>query len=98
LRLLIAEGFIERRQEGQAHRHYSVHPFDESTAPQPRPNRAPGTVQPTAPTRPSPVGGGTGHGQHNGHTELRNRVLVIGGLSDEQEQEKAWQALEAEVR
>ena len=97
LRLLMSEGFVERREQGQAHRHYSARPFDESTAPQPRPNRAPGTVQATAPTRPPPVRRGTGHGQQNGHTDLVDRAQEINAMSDEGEQERAWRRLKAEV-
>ena len=97
LRLLVAEGFVERREHGGAHRHYSAHPFDESTVPGPCPDRAPGAVQPTVPVRPTPFRGGTGRGQHNGRTDLANRAREINDMPDEVEQQRAWELLKAEV-
>ncbi len=78
-RLLIAEGYVECHEDGQASRHYSVRAFDENaeppTASQPCPNRVPDTVQPTAPPCPTPIGGDTvGRGasadRDNGHGDL----------------------------
>ena len=76
LDLLVAEGFAERRTEGQAVRHYSTRPFrdDEDgpqsptvpTVPEPCPDRAPGTVE-TDRARRAPClykGTGTGHGSN----------------------------------
>ena len=43
LRLLVAEGFIERRQDGSAHRFFPIRPFTEddlAPSPLPRPNLA----------------------------------------------------------
>ena len=66
LSLLIAEGYVEVKQEGQAHRHYSLTSFletDCAPVPQPRPNRAPGAVQTNRAPVPLPIGG-TGTGAH----------------------------------
>jgi hypothetical protein len=76
LELLISEGFIEAREDGQAHRHYSIRPYREGTVPtvpQPCPNRAPGTVEPTVPPCPTPKGG-TGTGTVNGHGKNADRA------------------------
>jgi hypothetical protein len=102
LRRLVDEGFIERRQEGRAWRHYSVHPFDENAEPptvsQCVPSVSGTHLQPTVSVCPSPVGGDTGHGQHNGHADLQERVRAIAAMTDEQEQAKAWQELEESSR
>jgi hypothetical protein len=66
--LLISEGFIAVRQDGQADRHYPVKPFQDtpetptvSPVSQPCPDRVPDTVRETVSHRvPPPVGGDTG--------------------------------------
>lgn len=73
LRLLIAEGYIDARQEGNARCHYSLRPFVETAdlapSPQPRPNLAP--ANPTADLAPSPLPsrGSEARGEANGETE-----------------------------
>jgi hypothetical protein len=82
LELLITEGYIEVRKDGQAHRHYSIKPYREDAdsanrvhRDQPWPNRVPDTGADTVSNRvPNPVGigHGTGHGSDSaGNT---NRV------------------------
>ena len=82
LRLLVGEGFVERRQDGQASRHYSARVFDENAnrvpASEPRPNRVSDTVQSTASPCPSPIGDTDAdtvrsdaiNGHNNGHGDL----------------------------
>lgn len=88
LRLLITEGYIERRQEGQRQRHYSVQPFDENPhtnrVPQ-RPNRVPDTVEPTVSPCPVPTEG-HGHGHSaNGHSNPGHSDLPPGWTLDDLE-------------
>jgi hypothetical protein len=79
LELLVSEGFIDAREDGQAHRHYSIRPYREDaesptvpTVPQPCPNRAPGTAEPTVPPCPDlKEGTGTGHGHGAGENGNR---------------------------
>ena len=58
LRLLISEGFVERREEGTAKRHYPLRPFTEEstapTAPKVAPDRAQAHPDTTAPRAPLP--------------------------------------------
>lgn len=101
LRLLIAEGYVERRKEGQANHHYTRSPFDENAGPpttaQPRSNHGPAAGAANHGPRPTPLGGATVRGQHNGHDDLQDRVRAISAMGTEQEQAEAWQRLEAEV-
>jgi hypothetical protein len=66
LELLIAEGFVEAKRDGQAVRHHSVRPFREDTVPpvpQPCPNVSPGTVpEGRDPVPPAYRSGARGHG------------------------------------
>ena len=73
LRLLISEGNVDRRKEGQAHRHYIVHAFDENapapTEAPPRPNRGPERLPTTEAPRPTPTRGDSAGPGHNGHSD-----------------------------
>jgi hypothetical protein len=69
LETLVAEGWLERRREGQAHRHHSVRPYreadDPAPLPEPCPDPAPGRVpdDPAPLPRPTRAGGGVGGGE-----------------------------------
>lgn len=52
LQLLVSEGNVERRKEGNAHRHYLVRPYDQSEA-QARPDRGPEPSPTTEAARPT---------------------------------------------
>lgn len=64
LALLVSEGFVERRKDGQKHRHYSHRPYREGDPPapqpgpgsQPGPNRVPDPVPATGSPGPPPIG------------------------------------------
>ena len=79
LRLLIADRYVDRVQDGQANRHYSLRPFTEDgapddtvpTAPRPRPDRAQAHPGHSVPRAPAPIGG-TARGTDDG--EPRDRV------------------------
>ena len=102
LRLLVAEGWLERRSEGRAHRHYSVHPFDENADRVPVSpsvsHRVPDTVRPIVSSCPPSAGGDTDTGSANGHGSLEDRVRAISAMANEQEQAKAWRELEESNR
>lgn len=74
LELLIAEGYIEVRKDGQAHRHHHVKPYREeddegtvTTVSEPSPDRFSETVLDTVSDRlPHTVGMGAGEGNGNG--------------------------------
>jgi len=95
LELLIAERYIERRQEGQAHRHYSARAYrqddedtpDEdtvATVAQPWPNRGPARVERTVAPWPPPIGG-PGPGHESGQHENGNRgPRADGGLTEDE--------------
>jgi hypothetical protein len=73
LQLLVAEGFIEAQQEGQARRHHSLKPYrqpTESTESHPSPNQVPDPVPGTRSTESHPLRGGHGTGPGaNGHSD-----------------------------
>jgi hypothetical protein len=83
LELLVSEGYIEARKDGQAHRHGSIRPYREdaetptvSTVSPPCPNRVPDTPTATVSNRvphPVGVGPGTGHGSDAAEVD-ENRV------------------------
>lgn len=69
LELLITEGYIAARHEGNADRHYPSNPYredldnpDRAPVPRPCPDRAPGTVESDRAPVPLPLRGGTGTG------------------------------------
>ncbi len=72
LRLLIAESYIDPRQEGNARRHYPLKPFVENPdlAPSPpsRPDLAPETVDPHLAPSPLPLRGSEARGEANPDT------------------------------
>jgi hypothetical protein len=77
LELLVSEGYIEVRKDGQAHLHYSIRPYREdcepatvSTVSLPFPNHGPDTVSHRVPL---PVGEGPGTGNGSGGDETANR-------------------------
>lgn len=83
---LITEGFFERRQDGQAHRHYSVRPFregDDDTPSQPRPNPVPDIGRATVSPSPSPYGGDTDTG-HAAAADIQSASLPEGWTIDEE--------------
>lgn len=68
LQLLIDEGYVERTQHGQSHRHTLLNAFDPSTG-APRPNRGPTEARPRlgepGPRGPAPLGASVpGPGDH----------------------------------
>lgn len=90
LRHLIADGYIERRKEGQAFRHYPIRAFDDADRgpeAQPRPNRGPEQSPATEAPRPSPTRGApAGPGDGNGHSDLPDgwSLADLENIADEQ--------------
>jgi hypothetical protein len=97
LELLVGEGFVEVRKDGQAHHHHSVRPYREDDdvtnrghRDQPCPNRVQDTVSVTVSNRdPNPVGigHGTGHGSGgaaNGNRDHNGETLHqrVAGISE----------------
>ena len=90
LELLVSEGYIEARKDGQALRHHTLRPYredaetaTESTESQPSPNQVPDPVPSTESHRvPNPVGIGPGDGLGSDDAGLDdNRVPDLDRLS-----------------
>lgn len=72
LELLVAEGYVDARREGQAVKHYPVREYlDEQTVPT-VPNRAQSVPRAHVPTVPHPLQGGTGQGTVKGTPTVPN--------------------------
>lgn len=90
LDLLIAEGFVEVRRDGQAHRHHSLQPFREDESPprgpvaQPWPNRGRDAVEGDRGPVSLPIGD-TGHG--HGPMDTRRPSTVAQPARDDAELE-----------
>jgi len=100
LRLLVEEGYVERRKVGRANRHYLEKPFEE----EPRPNHdstATGRGERATATHDSPLKGESRSGHaRNGHSrdrDLQGVVRAIGALEDPDLQEQTWGLLKAGV-
>jgi hypothetical protein len=106
LELLASEGYVAADRDGQALHHRSVKPYredTESTGSIPSPHQVPDPVQATESTE-SPLrsrGLGTDSGSSNNGSvhrvpdlDVDAEVHRVAALSDEVEQERAWQELE----
>lgn len=85
LRVLISEGYVERRQEGQAHHHYPLRTYedaDRGTEAQPRPNRGPAQLLATEAPRPAPRRGRPAGPGDNGHADSGDRGPGADGISE----------------
>jgi hypothetical protein len=89
LELLVSEGYIEARRDGQSLHHFSVQPYREDTESQPSPNRVPDSVPATESNRvPLSVGKGRVGDSVSGGAETGNRVpLPESGFSDDAQSE-----------
>ena len=97
LRALLNEGYVERRKEGTSYKHFPVSPFDENDDRVPESpttsQRVPDPVAATESPSLTPIrGDSTGPGA-NGHGNLVDRVRAITAMSNEDEQQRAWQEL-----
>jgi len=79
LELLIAEGYVEQREDGQWPKHFSIRPFraDDDSGPNVAPTWPPGPGATTGPLAPSVKGQGPG-ATPNGHHEMDPALFATG--------------------
>jgi hypothetical protein len=79
--ILVAEGYVNRRRDGQAHRHYHLRPYREDAdlapSPEPRPNLAQARCADDLAHSPAPLKGrGAGRGEAIGPIEETDPAQV----------------------